>query len=244
MTWLDDNERKSYPLIGDDDGMVPHDVIVDLMLYGPATLGSRATLTSVVVTDLVVSVVISVAGVPVAYLTVPNTEDLVQTPGVPLEPVVAGTSGFIVFGSGIRRRRLNVTGTYHIVDAAVILFDSAPTTPTLLVQGRELFGRVTLEAGSDIEITAEDVVIQGVGTRRAAVFRLASGVRGEPVGTSYKSAEADLGTPAVRSINGIPPPLQLAVVVIKELPTEADVTVVPDPGNHAVGFLDYGEPCA
>ncbi|HPS76605.1 MAG TPA: hypothetical protein PLS53_00455 [Thermoanaerobaculaceae bacterium] len=243
MTWFDDNERKSYPLVGDDDGLVPHDILVDVMVYAPSAVGTRLTLTSIAVTDLVVSVVFSLDGTPACYATVTNSEDLVQS-SVQLEPIATGVSGFVVFGSGIRRRRLNVTGTYGVVDSAAVLFDSAPLTPTLTVQGRELFGRVTLEAGSDVSITAENVVIQGVGTRRAAVFRLVEAVRGEPVGAAFKSAEADLPAPAVRSINGIPPPLDLAMVVIKELPTEADVDVVPDATNHAITVLDHGEPCA
>jgi hypothetical protein len=163
---------------------------------------------------------------------------------VVLEPIVSGVSGFVVFGSGILRQRLNVTGSYPLQDSCVILFTAAPTTPTLMVQGRELFGQVVLEAGSDIEITAEDLTIQGVGVKRCAVFRLASAVRGEPVSSEYRSAEADLLTPPIRLINGCPPPLSMAVIVVKELPTEADVTVVPDAANHAVVFLDAGEPCA
>jgi hypothetical protein len=243
MTWFDDNERKSYPLTGADDGMVPQDVLVDVLIHAPASLGSMVELTSIVVTGLVVSVVFSIAGVPVAYVTTENNTDLVQTE-VALNPIVSGVSGFVAFGSGILRQRLNVTGSYPVQDGCVVLFTAAPTTPTLTVQGRELFGQVALEAGSDIEITAETLVIQGLGPKQCAVFRLAPAVRGEPVSSSYRSAEADLLTPPIRLINGCPPPLSLAVVVIKELPTEADVTVVPDAGNHAIMFTDTGEPCS
>ena len=243
MTWFDDNERKSFPLVGDDDGAVPQDILVDVLLHVPAATGSQVELTSIAVTALVVSVVFSVAGVPVAYATVENNADLVQAT-VPLVPIVTGVSGFVVLGSGIQRHRLNVTGTYKVLDACVISFPAVPTLPTLTAQGRELFGQVTLQAGPNVEITAEDVVIMGVGTRRAAVFRLAAAVSGEPVGTAYRSAEANLTLPAVRLINGIPPPLQIAVVTVKELPTEASVTVAEDIPDHAIDLVDDGEPCA
>lgn len=243
MTWFDDNERKAYPLTGEDDGAIPQDVLVDVLVHAPVSLGTRLELTSMVVSRLIVSVVFSIAGTPVAYATVPNTDDLVQAE-TPLNAITAGVSGFVVLGSGIRRELLNVSGSYPVLDSCVILFQSAPTTPTLTVQGRELFGQVILEAGTDVTITAEDVSIQGVGTKRAAVFRLSSTVRGDPVGAAFRSAEADLATPAVRLINGCPPPLALAVVVIKELPTEASVTVTPDVPNHAIAFIDGGEPCS
>jgi hypothetical protein len=144
MTWFDDNERKSYPLVGDDDGAVPHDILVDVMVYAPSSLGAHLELMSIAVTDLVVSVVFSIAGTPAAYATVANGEDLVQAP-VQLEPIASGVSGFVVFGSGIRRHRLNVTGTYGVLDSAVVLSDSAPTTPTLTVQGRDGDGFTALD---------------------------------------------------------------------------------------------------
>lgn len=243
MTWFDDNERKAYPLTGADDGLIPQDVIDDILVHTSAALGTELALTSMVITGLIVSVVFSINGTPVAYATVENTDDLVQV-ATPLEPIVAGTSGFVVFGSGIRRQLLNVSGNYPVLDSCVVLFEASPTAPTLIVQGRELFGRVTLEAGTDISITAEDVVIQGVGTRRAAVFRLADGIRGEPVGALFRSAEADLQTAPVRLINGCPPPLEIRVVVVKELPTEADVTVVTDVLNHTIAIVDGGVPCS
>jgi hypothetical protein len=243
MTWYDDNERRAYPLTGDDDGAVPADIVVDILVHAPQGLGAALSVASVVVTSLVVSVVLAIDGAPVAYVTAENTEDLVQN-AVPVAPIAAGVSGFVTFGSGIRRQRLNVTGTYGVLDSCLVSFPVSPSVPTLTVQGRSLFGRVVIEAGTDITITAEDVVIDGVGTRRAAVIRLAEAVRGEPVGAGFKSAEAALATSPVRLINGVPPPLQIQTVVIKELPTEAAVDVVPDTVNHAVVFRDHGEPCA
>jgi hypothetical protein len=242
MTWFDDNERKAYPLTGDDDGAIPQDVLADLLIHAPNALGTSVAVTSVVVTSLVVSVVISISGTPAAYATIENSPDLAQTE-VPLSAIVSGVSGFVVFGSGVQRQRLNVTGTYAVQDSCVVQFEASPTTPTLMVQGRELFGQVVLEAGADIEITAENVVIDGLGTKRAAVFRLAAGVRGEPVAAAYRSAEATLLTPPVRLINGCPPPLSLAVVTIRELPTEAVIGVAADPVNHAIRFVDSGAPC-
>ena len=242
MTWYDDNERISYPLLGEDDGAIAADILADLLLHAPAALGSQVVLTSISVTALVVSVVFSVGGAPVAYATVENTSDLVQAQ-VPLVPIVAGVSGFVVFGSGITRRRLNVTGAYAVMDSCVILFTAPVTNPTLQVGGNAFTGQVRLQAGSEVTITAELVSILGYGPQLAAVIRLADAVRGEPVGAQYKSAEATLRTPPIRTINGIPPPLTVKVLVVKELPTAPDVVLIEDPVNHAIVLQDAGAPC-
>ena len=242
MTWYDDNERISYPLLGEDDGAIASDILVDLLLHAPSSLGSQAAVTSIAVTGLVVSIVVSVSGTPVAYATVENAPGLPQTE-IPLVPIYPGTSGFVVFGTGIRRERLNITGTYPVMDSCVILFTDPVANPTLRVGGHAFTGQVHLRAGAGIEITAETLVIQGQGPQVAAVIRLAPAYRGEPVGAAYKSAEANLATPPVRTINGIPPPLTIQVVVVKELPTEANVALVEDIPNHAVILRDQGEPC-
>lgn len=242
MTWYDDNERISYPLLGEDDGAIPADVLVDILLHAPSSLGSQVEVSSIAVTGLVVSVVLSIAGTPVAYATVENSPDLVQV-SVPLVAITPGASGFVVFGSGIQKHRLNITGSYPVMDSCVILFEDPAADPTLRVGGHAFTGQVQLKAGPEISITAEPVVIQGQGSQLAAVIRLAPAAQGEPVGAAYKSAEANLRTPPIRTINGIPPPLTIEVIVVKELPTEAGVVLVEDVANHAIRLRDLGAPC-
>lgn len=250
MTWFDDNEQKAYPLVGDGDFAIAHDVLCDVMVHAPDSLGDQAAVTSISVTGLIVSVVISIGGTPAAYVTVPNTEDLIQAPQE-LQAIASGVSGTVTFGSGIRLRRLRVDGSYPLVDGSLISFHIGLTAPTAVLRGTDLFGRVGLVAGEGIVVEPRELRIQkedlSVITTTAAVIGLEAGSRLTPVNPCEVSAEAgELRTPPIREINGVPPDgagdIDLVALTIQRVPTDGTITPAsPEAGK--IIFTDTGEPC-
>ena len=250
MTWFDDNQTRAWPLVGDDDYAIAHDVLVDVMVHAPDSLGGQAAVTSISVTGLVVSVVISIDGTPAGYVTVPNTPDLVHAPQE-LQPIASGISGTVTFGDGVLERRLRVDGTYDLVDEALISFPVDLSTPTAVLRGTDLFGRVALEAGEGITITAEELRVRkedlSIVTTTVAAIALDAESRLVPINPCEVSAEAgDLPTTPVREINGVPPDgagdIDLVALTIQRLPTDGTVSITAtEPGEMT--FTDTAEPC-
>jgi hypothetical protein len=251
MNWFDSNEVRAYPLVEVDDFAIPHDILVDAFLHAPAGLGDRAEIFSISVTDLVVSVVIAIAGVPVAFTTQANDAALVHTP-IPLTPIVAGVSGHITWGTGITKTRLRVDGPYALVDAALVSFAADITSPTLSLRGIGLPGRVSLVGGRGITISPREIDIRledlSVITTTAAVIELDPEFRLEPLSPCQISAEAEPLTPPIRVINGVRPDpmtgdIDLVALVVKTSTSEPDITL-SSPQNGLILITDDGEPCS
>ena len=250
MSWYDENELIAFPLVGDDDFAIPPDVIADVLIHAPAALGGQAVVTSLSVTGIVVSIVISIGGSPAGFVTVENTPDLVQVPQE-IQPVAAGVSGTVTFGSGITRHRLRVDGAYALVDASLIRFDVDLTNPTAILGGTDLFGRVALQAGDGYVVEPRELRIQkedtSVVTVTAAVIGLAEGRRLEPLNPCEVSAEtAELQAPPVREVNGVSPDaagnIDVVALTVQLDPAEGVVTLT-SPVTARSSSRTVGEPC-
>lgn len=250
MTWYDNNELISYPLVDDTSGF-DHDIIVDLLLHVPGGLGD-VVVSSISVTALVVSVVISAGSEVIAYITVENTPEIIQTP-LDLEPVVSGVSGTITLGSGISRRRLRLDGAFAVLPECVIVYPLGASDPTARVHGIPLGGRISLVAGAGLEITAETMRIRlqdsSIVTTTVAKIGLIATNRLVAMNPCEVSAEADaLRTPPIRSINGVLPDLngnlEVVCITIMKAPGEPVVSIVDSGVAGRIFLSDPGDACA
>lgn len=179
QNWYVLNSNRSYPIdeastLTDDAGIiVPHNIIVDLNLRFPRTVGRFVYISSLAVTPYRVTVTflaveeavspatmdISVnSGIftPIAVVTVKNPEPFRV---YSLSPQYPGVSGHIVFGLGVREFDQSLVFSSFtqsaIVPKAASFTTSIPVSSLALVGGQKLTGIVTLKAGNDIEIVKE-----------------------------------------------------------------------------------------
>jgi hypothetical protein len=250
MTWFDNNELISYPLVDDSSGL-DHDVIVDLLIHVPGGFGD-IVISSISVTALVVSVVLSAGGEVIAYITVENTADIVQIP-LDLEPVVSGVSGTITLGSGITRRRLRLDGAFAVLPECVIVYPLGSSDPTVTVHGIPIGGRVSMVAGPGVEITAETMRVRlqdsSIVTTTVAKIGLIATNRLVAMNPCEVSAEAEaLRTPPIREINGVLPDingnLEVVAVTIMKAPGEPVVSIVDSGVPGRIFVSDPGDACA
>ena len=186
--WYSINEGISYPIdetatcVADDGVLVQNNIITDLYLRWPSTVGNYAFIGSLTVTENLVSVTFLVStamtsGIikPLAVVSVARAVS--EGRQYSLNPQIDGVSGYIVFGSGAssettyRARFSTPAQTLLTVRAA------KPYTP-LAVSGIKtnsaasyLNGLVRLRANSPLEIVGEEREIDGV-LRDVAVVRL------------------------------------------------------------------------
>lgn len=173
MSFYDQNEQISFPLVGNDDNQIPEDLLVDCIVHAPSSLGSTLSILSISVTNLVVSLVLGIDGTPVAYLT--SLKELLPIhQALPITGILPGVSGFIAFGEGVNRHLLRLDGVYEMEAGSLISFIYDTSTPTVTAGGHEFFGLVKLVGANGIKITGETLdikVASGVlQTTRSALF--------------------------------------------------------------------------
>lgn len=186
--WYSINEGISYPIdetatcLADDGILVQNNIITDLYLRWPSTLGEYAFISSLTVTENLVSVTFLVstaitAGVikPLAVVSIPRP--VTEGRQYLLSAQADGISGYIVFGSGASseteyRARFTEPAQTHLTVRA-----AKPYTPLAVsgikanVAANYLNGLVRLKANSPLEIVGEEREIDGV-LRDVAVVRL------------------------------------------------------------------------
>lgn len=180
--WYDLNEQHSWPIadqatmIDDNRKRMPNNLIADINIWYPETLGELLYVSSVSVSTKIATVVIlDNDGNAVAAATVP-------TPVQPykhyqLDSMVDGVGGWIVFGSGVNDNKLHY---YAFSDPAQsVLIPQVCrryVVPPVTSIGKannltSLTGIVRLTGGDDIEVVKESREINSV-TVDAAVIRL------------------------------------------------------------------------
>lgn len=187
--WYSINEGISYPIdetatnLADDNGtLVQNNIITDLYLRWPSTLGEYAFISSLTVTESLVSVTFLVStamvgGVikPLAVLSVPRP--VTQGRQYALNAQNDGISGYIVFGSGVSsateyRARFSTPAQTLLTVRAAKPYAPLPVTGIKAnVAANYLNGLVRLRANSPLEIVGEEREIDGV-LRDVAVIRL------------------------------------------------------------------------
>ena len=175
QNWYDLNSVRPYPLhdsatrTSDTGERLPNDIIVDLRLSFPNTLGNFAGLASCSVTGSLVSLVFGAASnlddtpAPVASLTLEKPVDLFRPHA--LSPLYDGVAGWVVLGEGTVDR---FSGRFSTLRQGLLCSRAAePYRPSPLVSvGKQgvappLAGLVRLMAGNDIEIVREKREIPG-----------------------------------------------------------------------------------
>ncbi len=245
MTWYDDNAQKAYPLTGNDDFGVPPDILVDALVYAPEVLGTILTLRSISVTPLVCSVVLSIDGVDVAYATRLQAQ-MPEYATIQLTPLVAGVSGFVVFGEGIRLTALRVDGPYTFLPECLIRYPYDATNPTVTVGGHVITGLVKLQVGAGMSITRESLRIRKedtsiVTTDCALVSIDDDRLKVDAIPAGMRPAEGSPDVPPIASIEGVEPDTDgdIAIVIenILERPSDPIVAIT------GVTLTDGGQPC-
>ena len=103
LDWYAANATRAYPLVDNNVNVLPQNIIVDLDLRFPATLGSDAFISAVSVTPYLVTVIIeSIAGstfTPAASVSI--AQPVMPYVRYPMSAMAPGVGGWIVFGDGV-----------------------------------------------------------------------------------------------------------------------------------------------
>lgn len=186
--WYNQNEGRAYPVddsasaVADDGVRLPSNIVTDLSLRWPATLGNHAFVSAVSNTDALVTVTIQAtdgtsAFVPLAAVSVkkPITEGRMY----PVKAQAEGVAGWVVFGSGVTgktyRGRFSTPEQGKLTSRAARPYRPLPVKS---LQARhadaKLTGVVTLRATEPLEIVKEERQLDGA-LRDCIVVRLVDG---------------------------------------------------------------------
>lgn len=245
MSYYDDNELISFPLTGNDDLGIPSDVIVDVLIHAPATLGTNLAIRSISVTGLLVSIIFAIDGTDVAVLTAlqPEPQTMLE-----VTPLIDGVEGFVVLGFGALSRRLRVDGSYPLMPETLLSYQSSGAT-TLNANGHAMPGLVQLQAGAGLSIEARTLTMQtesGIVTAAAIVVSITDeSLLVDPVPPCLRSPD---GTPKIQplvGINDVVPDcsgnIDLVFVNVREIPTDPGIDVAIKP--QGITLSDEGTPC-
>lgn len=195
--WFNLNSTRRYPVddfaTGEsDEGFdLPNDIITDIRLRFPRSLGSFASISSINCTDKIVTVTIvghdnhpSVSNVsgsmenfqPLAVISA--AKPLTANTPYKLKALSSGVFGWIVFGEGVEKR---FSGRFSNSDQALISprlaysYGSYPVTSLSTIDNSiKLIGDVSLRGIGDLRVAIEQRSIRGLGTVNALVFQLFS----------------------------------------------------------------------
>jgi hypothetical protein len=223
--WYSEQSTRRYPLAdtatgtGDDGARLRDDILVDLHLSFPRSVGKYAYVGGITVTDNLVNVVILAATSPTAMSdfvplgVVSLVKPVLRFVNYPITPMYRGVGGFIVFGNVEEP----FVGRFSTPQQSLILprcaspYDEMPVK-SFSKGGRDvrLGGIVQLQGGSDITIAREIRTLDFV-DRPAIVFRLASATPGRNVLSEYlgpcdqRPESRNCDREGIETINGVAP---------------------------------------
>jgi hypothetical protein len=250
MSFYDDNELIAFPLVGIDNNLIPHDIIVDCVVHGPSSLGTTLALRSISVTDLLVSCVLTIGGTDAAFVTVPLDTLQIHSP-IQIEAIQDGVSGFIAFGGGVERASLRVDGDYQFLPESLISYQFDAITPTLAIGAHSLHGLVSLDVGTGLTISAANMRVRNedttITTTTVGLISVQDpGIFSDPIPGCLRPAEGNPLVSPITSINSVEPDcsgaLTLQIVSVLQLPTDPEVTTVAVP--MGLSLRDSGVPCS
>jgi hypothetical protein len=239
QNWYNLNSSRRYPLddvaTGENDVGVsmPHDIIVDCHLRYPELIGIYAYVSSVHLSEHLVSVTLLAANVPAVTTDCLSSDSISEVEFVPLGAVSVpraellpgrqyaidahypGVGGWIVFGPGIQDTEY--FGRFSTVAQGMLCPRVARAYPALPIpsmakihQADALTGLVNIRAGNDIKIVKDQRMIQGE-IRDALVLSLDTANSASNLLDRYRgpcSGRPESKTcskPAIESINGVRP---------------------------------------
>jgi hypothetical protein len=192
--WYDRNSLRLYPFddlasCRDDAGLTPPlGLICDLRIVFPGHVGTFLTLSALTVAPRLITAVFSASDLsvtesgtpiltPVAALSLAGS--VVPFRPYPIEALVPGAGGWVVFGAAADASRVPYAGRFTQLSQGAILPRCAAAyrplpIPYLRKRGvsSALSGVVTLAAGTDIEVISDTRVIEGQSVP-ALIVRLA-----------------------------------------------------------------------
>lgn len=188
--WYNSNESRAYPVddsasaAADDGARLPSNIVTDVNLRWPSTMGNYAFLAAVSNTDALVTVTIQAATSPedttsFAPLAVVSVrKPVVEGRMYPVLPQVPGVGGWIVFGSGTAGR--SYRGRFSTPRQSLLTSRAARPYRPLPVVGVQaqnaaavLTGVVTLAASEPLALSKEERYLDGA-NRDCIVVRLVS----------------------------------------------------------------------
>ena len=225
QNWLNAQATRRYPLddnatgTGDDGSRIKDDVIVDMYLRWPVAAGEYAFVSGITVTDTIVTVVIlgcdasftAASFTPLASVSIAQPVDRHRFYEV--EALYPGAGGYIVFGDTDENFAIRFSTPQQGLLAPRIAqpYDALPVTSVAkLGRSDKLTGLVRILPGTDIEITADDLLIGGR-TRRALVVQLARDTDDNSLLEQYagpcgiRPESENCARVGVETINNIPP---------------------------------------
>lgn len=181
--WFVSNTSRSYPVddtatATDDTGSrLPDDILVDLKLKFPDSMGDIAFVSAMSVSTKLVTVLISAAfrsspavSRPIAAVTTTKPVNVYSI--VSVQPLEAGVGGWMVYGSGANLRS-GYSGRFSFPSQSLLCSKAAQPYSSLPISSvgvlditARLTGLVKLQSlDSNLVLAAEDLTLDGVPTR-------------------------------------------------------------------------------
>lgn len=205
--------------IADDESQIPDYLLNDCHIWWPDSFGSVGFVASATVSPSLIAIVFAAYDFdsgdvsPVASLSL-NRAAAVQYRSYALTPLAPGVGGWAAVGSipselVLRTWHVSSPESTKLLPRLAHGYPSLPVTSLGKQNGKSLIGRVTLLAGTDLEITKADRVINGQ-SYCCVVIALAADERPElyrtyagPCGGRLESGTC--GRDPIVSINGVVP---------------------------------------
>jgi len=170
--WYDANEQRSWPLdelathSSLEGERIPYDLLADMNLQFPKTMGTYAYIGSITVGPrLVTMTIISDMGVTLAVVNIPSVD---KWRHYPIESDYPGVGGWVVFGTGVIQTGELSAYTFNGLSASKLMpkvarsYTPRPTSGLGKQSVEQLLsGIVKLEGGNDIEVVKETREIEG-----------------------------------------------------------------------------------
>lgn len=218
------NAVRAYPIadsascVSDAGELLPDDIIVDLVVRFPDTLGTTAVLSAITVNSRIVAAVFAVNGAPIAAISLPQPVE--PDRHYVLDALAIGVGGWIVFGPGVNSSpysgHFTSASQAGIVPRAGLPYRKAPVTSIGLPLSTPMTGLVTLNAGNDFVFTPTTIDLGDRTVDAISVSLSTSGTEGSNALTKYAGdcgARPEAGTcakpgvqrfgPAVPDCDGI-----------------------------------------
>lgn len=214
----------------DDDGIRLRDnILADLHLRFPNTLGQYAYIGGISITERLVTVTFlaattpdeSATFTPLAAITL--EKPVIENRHYAVEPLYPGVGGWVVFGNGITEEFI---GRFAVARQTLLLSKCAlPYRPLPIPSMGKLFrntaltGIVNIKAGPDLEIVKESLEISGI-ARDALVIRLTGAVLNRNPLQEYVSPceprpeSGNCAKAGVEFINTVPPDCQGNITIL------------------------------
>lgn len=210
--WYNDNESRQYPLLdgvsatNDAGSTLPTDIIADLSIAVPEAISTSIWVSSVRITDMLVTIGISSAtgGILVGTYLRSST---VPYRAYPLVPLVDDVTGWVVFGnhlvsqSAVENYRFDRPAQSLVEHRCIRVLDPLPVTDMVksgAYTTTPLTGLIRVEGGSGI-------IVEAGTDGHTIILRLDPRLASTLSGPCNASATADsCGVPPIRRINGVP----------------------------------------